>query len=83
MFVTDAVGGQSGRTSDRDRTPDVPASQTRPSPRYCELFRDWASPKMPKAREAICWYFGEAMKMGADVGISDVEKEVVKTGGHT
>jgi nicotinamidase-related amidase len=84
MFVTDAVGGRSqvAHRTAIERLTHAGAVPNTALAVVCELFRDWASPQMPGAREVIYWYFGEAMKMGADVGISDVEKEVVKTGGH-
>jgi len=39
-----------------------------------ELFRDWTSPLADKARDVIYWYFGEVSKLGAEVGVSGVEK---------
>ena len=84
MFVTDAVGGRSqvAHRTAIERLTHAGAVPNTALAVVCELFRDWASPLMPKAREAIYWYFGEAIKQKADVGISDVEKQVLAGGVH-
>jgi nicotinamidase-related amidase len=79
MFVTDAVGGrsQAAHRTAIDRLAHAGAVPTTALAVVCELFRDWASPQANKARDVIYWYFGEVGKLGADVGVSDVEKEEV------
>jgi nicotinamidase-related amidase len=84
MFLTDAVGGRSqvAHRTAIERLTHAGAVPNTALAVVCELFRDWASPLMPKAREVIYWYFGEAIKLKADVGISDVEKQVLAGGVH-
>jgi hypothetical protein len=48
----------------------------------CELFRDWASPLADKARDVIYWYFAEVLKLPADVGLSETDKQAVKARVH-
>lgn len=77
MFVTDAVGGRSqvAHKTAIDRMTHAGAVPTTALSVVTELFRDWASPLMPKAREVIYWYFSEVSKLKADVGVSEVEKK--------
>jgi nicotinamidase-related amidase len=80
MFVTDAVGGRSEsahrtaieRMAHAGAVPDTALAVV------TELFRDWASPLAGTARDVIYWYFGEVPKLGADVGVSEAEKQAVK-----
>ena len=77
MFVTDAVGGRSQvahRTAIKRMT-HAGAVPTTALSVVTELFRDWASPLMPKARDVIYWYFAEVGKIKADVGVSEIEKK--------
>jgi hypothetical protein len=39
-----------------------------------ELFRDWATPAAGPARDVIYWYFTEAPRLTAAVGVADAEK---------
>jgi nicotinamidase-related amidase len=84
MFVVDAVGGRSqvAHRTAIERLTHAGAVPNTALAVVCELFRDWASPLMPKAREVIYWYFGEVMKLGANVGISEVEMQVVRGEKH-
>jgi nicotinamidase-related amidase len=77
MFVTDAVGGRSqvAHKTAIERMTHAGAVPTTALSVVTELFRDWASPLMPKAREVIYWYFSEVSKLKADVGVSEVEKK--------
>jgi nicotinamidase-related amidase len=77
MFVTDAVGGRSqvAHRTAIERMTHASAVPTTALSVVTELFRDWASPLMPKAREVIYWYFAEVAKIKADVGVSEVEKK--------
>jgi nicotinamidase-related amidase len=79
MFVTDAVGGrsQSAHRTAIERMAHAGAVPNTALAVVTELFRDWASPLADKAREAIYWYFAEVVKLGADVGVSEPEKQVV------
>ncbi len=77
MFVTDAVGGRSqvAHRTAIERMTHAGAVPTTALSVVTELFRDWASPLMPKARDVIYWYFAEVAKIKADVGVSEVEKK--------
>jgi nicotinamidase-related amidase len=79
MFVADAVGGrsQSAHRTAIERMAHAGAVPNTALAVVTELFRDWASPLADKAREVIYWYFAEVVKLGADVGVSDAEKQVV------
>jgi nicotinamidase-related amidase len=80
MFVTDAVGGRSAsahRTA-IERMAHAGAVPNTALAVVTELFRDWASPLAGAARDVIYWYFGELPKLGADVGVSEAEKNAVK-----
>ncbi len=83
MYVTDAVGGRS-QTAHRtsiERLAHAGAVPTTALAVVTELFRDWASPLANNARDVIYWYFGEVLKLKADVGVSDDEKSKVKERG--
>jgi nicotinamidase-related amidase len=84
MFVVDAVGGrsQAAHRAAIERLAHAGAVPNTALAVVCELFRDWASPVADKARDVIYWYFGEVGKLGADVGVSDVEKEAVRAALH-
>ena len=84
MFVVDAVGGrsQAAHRAAIERLAHAGAVPNTALAVVCELFRDWASPVADKARDVIYWYFGEVGKLGADVGVSDVEKEAVRAAQH-
>jgi nicotinamidase-related amidase len=84
MFVTDAVGGRS-QAAHRTAIERLTSSGAVPNTALavvCELFRDWASPLADKAREVIYWYFAEVGKLGADVGVSDAEKQAITAAKH-
>src|ERR1700742_2294397 len=71
MFVTDAVGGrsQAAHRTSIDRLAHAGAVPTTALAVVTELFRDWASPSANAARDVIYWYFGEVMKLKAEVGV--------------
>src|ERR1700742_4148500 len=71
MFVTDAVGGRSqiAHRTAIDRLAHAGAVPTAALAVVTELFRDWASPSANAARDVIYWYFGEVMKLKAEVGV--------------
>ena len=77
MFVTDAVGGRSqvAHRTGIDRLAHAGAVPSTALAVNTELFRDWASPLAGPAREVIYWYFAEVVKLGADVGVSEIEKQ--------
>jgi len=80
MFVVDAVGGrsQAAHHTAIERMSHAGAVPTTALAVVTELFRDWASPQAEKAREVIYWYFGEVTRLGANVGVSEVEKQAAK-----
>ena len=80
MFVTDAVGGRSpsAHRIAIERMAHAGAIPNTALAVVTELFRDWASPLADPARKVIYWYFGEVVKMNADIGVSEVEKQAVK-----
>ena len=84
MFVVDAVGGRSqvAHRTAIERLAHAGAVPTTALAVVTELFRDWASPLASNAQGVIYWYFGEVMKLNAEVGVSDVEKEAVNAGQH-
>jgi nicotinamidase-related amidase len=84
MFVTDAVGGrsQSAHRTAIERMAHAGAVPNTALAVVTELFRDWASPLAGKAREVIYWYFGEVIKLKADVGVSEVEKQAANAVEH-
>jgi nicotinamidase-related amidase len=84
MFVTDAVGGrsQSAHRTAIERMAHAGAVPNTALAVVTELFRDWASPLAGKAREVIYWYFGEVIKLKADVGVSKVEKQAANAVEH-
>ena len=84
MFVTDAVGGrsQSAHRTAIERMAHAGAVPNTALAVVTELFRDWASPLSGKAREVIYWYFGEVIKLKADVGVSEVEKQAANAVEH-
>lgn len=84
MFVTDAVGGrsQSAHRTAIERMAHAGAVPNTALAVVTELFRDWASPLAGKAREVIYWYFGEVVKLKADVGVSEVEKQAARALEH-
>jgi nicotinamidase-related amidase len=79
MFVADAVGGrsQSAHRTAIERMAHAGAVPNTALAVVTELFRDWASPLADKARDVIYWYFAEVVKLGADVGVSEAEKQAV------
>jgi nicotinamidase-related amidase len=79
MFVADAVGGrsQSAHRTAIERMAHAGAAPNTALAVVTELFRDWASPLADKARDVIYWYFAEVVKLGADVGVSEAEKQAV------
>jgi len=76
MFVVDAVGGrsQAAHRTAIERMAHTGAVPNTALAVVTELFRDWTSPLADKARDVIYWYFGEVSKLGAEVGVSGVEK---------
>ncbi len=84
MFVVDAVGGrsQAAHRTAIERLTHAGAVPTTALAVVCELFRDWASPLAEKARDVIYWYFGEVGRLGAAVGVSEVEKQAIKATQH-
>jgi nicotinamidase-related amidase len=77
MFVTDAVGGRSqvAHRTGIERLSHAGAVPTTALAVNTELFRDWASPAAGPAGEVIYWYFSEAPKLTAAVGVADAEKQ--------
>jgi hypothetical protein len=77
MFIADAVGGrsQSAHRTAIERMAHAGAVPNSALAVCTELFRDWASPLAAKAREVIYWYFGEVVRLKADVGVNEVEKQ--------
>ena len=77
MFVTDAVGGRShvAHRTGIERLSHAGAVPTTALAVNTELFRDWASPAAGPAGAVIYWYFTEAPKLTAAVGVADAEKE--------
>src|SRR5271170_1045766 len=77
MYVTDAVGGRSqvAHRTGIERLAHAGAVPTTALAVNTELFRDWASPAAGPARDAIYWYFREAPKLTAAVGVADAEKQ--------
>ena len=77
MFVTDAVGGRSqiAHRTGIERLSHAGAVPTTALAVNTELFRDWASPAAGAAGEVIYWYFTEAPKLTAAVGVADAEKQ--------
>jgi nicotinamidase-related amidase len=77
MFVTDAVGGRSqvAHRTGIERLAHAGAVPTTALAVNTELFRDWASPAAGAAGEVIYWYFTEAPKLTAAVGVADAEKQ--------
>ena len=84
MFVADAVGGrsQSSHRTAIERMAHAGAVANTALAVVTELFRDWASPLAPKARDVIYWYFGEVTRLKADVGVSEVEKQAARGKEH-
>jgi nicotinamidase-related amidase len=84
MFVTDAVGGRSpsAHRTAIERMAHAGAVPNTAFAVVCELFRDWASPMANKAREVIYWYFAEVLKLPADVGLSEADKQAVRARAH-
>ncbi len=84
MFVTDAVGGrsQSAHRTAIERMAHAGAVPNTALAVVTELFRDWTSPLANKARDVIYWYFAEVVKLKANVGVSDAEKQIVKAREH-
>jgi nicotinamidase-related amidase len=76
MFVTDAVGGRSqiAHRTAIERLSHAGAVPTTALAVVTELFRDWASPAAGPAGQVIYWYFTEAPKLTAAVGVADAEK---------
>ena len=71
MYVADAVGGRS-QTAHRitiERLAHVGAVPTTALSVVTELFRDWASPLVGRARDVIYWYFNEIPKHTNQVGL--------------
>jgi nicotinamidase-related amidase len=80
MFVADAVGGrsQSAHRTAIERMAHAGAVPNTAFALVCELFRDWASPMANKAREVVYWYFAEVLKLSANVGLSEADKQAVR-----
>ena len=81
MFVTDAVGGRSqiAHRTGIERLSHAGAVPTTALAVNTELFRDWASPAAGPAGQVIYWYFTEAPKLTAAVGVADAEKQAAAT----
>jgi nicotinamidase-related amidase len=77
LYVTDAVGGRSqvAHRTAIERLAHAGAVPTTALAVTTELFRDWASPAAPAAREAIYWYFREAPELTEEVGVAEAEKQ--------
>jgi len=77
MYVADAVGGRSqvAHRTGIERLAHAGAVPTTALSVNTELFRDWATPQAGPARDAIYWYFREAPKLTAAVGVADAEKQ--------
>lgn len=80
MFVVDAVGGrsQAAHRTAIERLAHAGAVPNTALAVVTELFRDWASPLVDKAREVIYWYFAEVAKLNGNVGVSEAEKRAAK-----
>jgi nicotinamidase-related amidase len=85
MFVADAVGGrsESAHRTAIERMAHAGAVPNTSLAVVTELFRDWASPLAEQARDVIYWYFGEVPKLGANVGVSEAEKQAVRAREHS
>src|SRR2546421_2595165 len=81
MFVADAVGGRSqvAHRTGIERLSHAGAVPTTALAVNTELFRDWASPAAGPAGQVIYWYFTEAPKLTAAVGVADAEKQAAAT----
>jgi nicotinamidase-related amidase len=77
MYVTDAVGGRSqiAHRTGIERLAHAGAVPTTALAVNTELFRDWATPAAGPARDVIYWYFTEAPKLTAAVGVAEAEKQ--------
>jgi nicotinamidase-related amidase len=84
MFVADAVGGRSpsAHRTAIERMAHAGAVPNTAFAVVCELFRDWASPMANKAREVVYWYFAEVLKLSANVGLSEADKQAVRARAH-
>ena len=77
MYVTDAVGGRSqvAHRTGIERLGHAGAVATTALAVNTELFRDWATPAAGPARDVIYWYFTEAPRLTAAVGVAEAEKQ--------
>lgn len=77
MYVTDAVGGRSqvAHRTAIERLGHAGSVPTTALAVLTEMFRDWATPAAGPAGEVIYWYFREAPKLTAAVGVADREKQ--------
>lgn len=84
MFVVDAVGGrsQAAHRTAIERMAHAGAVPSTALAVVTELFRDWASPMAGNARDVIYWYFGEVLRLKADVGVSEPERQIVRDREH-
>jgi len=84
MYVVDAVGGrsQAAHRTAIERLAHAGAIPNTALAVVTELFRDWVSPQAERARDIIYWYFGELLKMNANVGVSGAEKRAVGAAEH-
>jgi hypothetical protein len=79
-----AVGGRS-QSADRvaiKRTAHAGAVTNMALAVVTEPFRGWGSPLADKGRDVIYWCFAEVSKLGANVGVSEVERQAVKVREH-
>jgi nicotinamidase-related amidase len=77
LYVTDAVGGRSqvAHRTGIERLAHAGAVPTTALAVNTELFRDWAIPAAGPASDVIYWYFTEAPKLTAVVGVAEAEKQ--------
>src|ERR1700729_2677294 len=77
MYVTDAVGGgsQTAHRTGIERMGPAGAVATRALVVNPELFRVGATPAAGPARDVIYWYFTEAPRLTAAVGVAEAEKQ--------
>ena len=76
MYVADAVGG---RSQIAHRTAIERLAQAV----VTELFRDWGTPLVGRARDVIYWYFNEVPKHTDQIGVAEAEKLAAAAAGPT
>jgi nicotinamidase-related amidase len=77
LYVADAVGGRSqvAHRTAIERLAHAGAVPTTALAVTTELFRDWTSEAAGAALKVIHWYFLEAPKLTAEIGVAEAEKQ--------